>query len=105
MRPLDHRADHDAGAARLARHLHHGGVADREVGRAAQHCGERLGIAARGADIQLQPILLENPGVLADIEVDVAEIVHGLDEIDLGEVGGPRARTSEPDRTDHGRSA
>ena len=88
VRALDHRADHDAGPAGLARHLHHGGVADREVGGAAEHGREGLGVAARGGDDHLQAVLLEDAGVHADIEVDVAEIVHSLAEADLLEVGG-----------------
>ena len=88
VRALDHGADHDAGAAGLARHLHHGGVADREVGGAAEHGGEGLGVAARGGDVHLQAVLLEDAGMHADIEVDVAEIVHGLAEVDLLQVGG-----------------
>ena len=87
VRALNDGADHDARAAGLARHLHHGGVADGEVGRAAEHRREGLGVAAGGGDDHLQAVLLEDAGVHADIEVDVAEIVHRLDEVNFLHVG------------------
>ena len=86
VRALHDGADHDAGAARLARHLRHGRVADREIGRAAEHGGEGLGVAAGRGDVHLEAVLLEDAGVHADIEIDVAEIVHGLAEVDLLQV-------------------
>jgi hypothetical protein len=86
VRALDHRTDHYAGPTCLARHLHHRGVADREVGRAAEHSREGLGIAAGGRDDHFQAVLLEDAGVHADIKIDVAQIVYGLAEADLLEV-------------------
>jgi hypothetical protein len=80
---LDDGADDDAGAALLARDLGHRGVADREVGRAAEHGGKGLGVAAGGGDVHLQAVLLEDAGVHADVEVDVAEVVHRLAEVHL----------------------
>ena len=86
VRTLDDGADDHAGAARLAAHHGHGGVADGEVGRAAEHGRKGLRVAAGGGDVHLQPVLLEDPGMHADIKVDVAEVVDGLAEVDLLEV-------------------
>lgn len=87
MRPLDHGADHDARAAGLARHLDHRRVADGERGALAEHRRKGLGVAAGGGEIELQAVLLEDAGMLADIEVNVAEVMDGLDEVDLLDLG------------------
>ena len=105
MRALHHGADDDAGSAGLARHLHHGGIADGEIGRAAEHGREGLGVAAGGGDFHLQAVLLEDAGMHADIEVDVAEVMHGLAEPDDLQAGGgglrgTRQRTQRSPRCD-----
>ena len=70
------------GTAALPRHLRHRGIADRELRTLAQDCGESLGVATRGADIELEAVLFEYSGVLADIEIDVTQVVNGFDEVD-----------------------
>ena len=67
MGPLDHGADHNAGAALLAVHLHHGGVTNGKLRRFAQNCCKGLGISASGTDFQLQSMFFKNTGVLADV--------------------------------------
>ena len=76
------------GPAGLARHLNHRRVADGEGRALAEHRGEGLGVAAGCREIELQSILLEDAGMLADIEVDVAEVMDRLDEVDLLDLGG-----------------
>ena len=105
VRPLHDGADDDARAARFARHLRHGRVADREVRRSAEHGGEGLGVAAGGGDVHLQAVLLEDAGMHADIEVDVAEVVNRLAEVDFLEVrsGGGRRMEHRRHGGDSGR--
>ncbi len=94
MRALHDGPDHDAGAAILARDLRHGRIPDREIGRATEHGRECLGIAARGADLHVEAVLLEDAGMHADVEIDVAEVMHGLAEahrLQTGRKGQTRA--------------
>ena len=57
--------------------------------------------------IIFEAVLLEDAGVHADIEVDVAEVVHRLAEADLLEVGGGgRAGSADRQPDDrHGKQA
>ncbi len=101
MCALHDRADHDARAAVLARNLRHRGVADGKIRRAAEHRRESLSVAAGRADLHVEAVLLEDAGVHADIEIDVAEIVDGLAETHFlerrGSGQGPSRRTRSPD--------
>ena len=57
--------------AGLARHLHHGGIADGEVGRAAEDGREGLGVAAGGGDEQnVHGAALFDPAVLGAVQPD-----------------------------------
>src|SRR5258705_13844824 len=73
-------SDDDPRPAIFPRDLRHRRVADREVRRSAEHGGKRLGIAAGGADLHVQPVLFEDAGVHADIKIDVTEVMHRLAE-------------------------
>ena len=73
-------------------------------GRAlAEHRRKGLGVAAGGGEIQLQAVLLEDAGMLADIEVDVAEVVDGFDEVDLLDLGRGAHRAAGDEEGSYGR--
>src|SRR5688572_15250967 len=80
MRPLDDGADHHAGTTILAGHLDHCRVADGEVGGPSEHSGEGLRVAAGGTHLQVEAVLLEDPGVHTDVQVNVTKVVHGFAE-------------------------
>src|SRR5690242_89172 len=102
MRALYDRADHNARSAGLARHLHHGRVADGEGSALAEYRGERLRVAAGRRDIQLEAVLLEDVGALPYIKVDVSKVVHRLDEVDFLDLGrGSRDRAPCDSAGDH----
>ena len=80
MRALHDRSDDDTRTAVLPRDLRHRRVTYGEVRRSAQHSRKRLGIAAGGAHLHVEAVLFENADVHADIEIDVAEVVHRFAE-------------------------
>ena len=90
MGALHDRADHHARAAVLARDHRHRGVADGEIGRAAEHRREGLRVAARGAHLHVEAIFLEDVGMHADIKIDVAEVVNRFAEPHGFEIGRER---------------
>ena len=91
MGALHDRADNHAGAAILARDHRHRGVADGEIRRAAEHRREGLGVAARGAHLHVEAIFLEDIGMHADIEIDIAEVVNRFAESHGFQVGRKRS--------------
>ncbi len=84
MGALHDGAHHLARPAALDGDRHHGRIADAEQRGSPQHGRERLRVAASGADVEVNALFLEVAGRLPDIEVDVAEVVHGLHEVHLG---------------------
>ena len=90
--PLNDGPDDHPGAAVLARDHHHRGVSDGEICRAPQHGREGLRVAAGGAHLHGEAVLLEDAGVHPDVEVDVAQVVDGLAEADGLEARGARDR-------------
>ena len=90
MGALNHRADHHARAAVLARDHRHSGVADSEISRAAEHRREGLGVAPSGAHLHVEAIFLEDVGMHADIKIDVAEVVNRFAKSHGFEIGRER---------------
>jgi len=80
MGALHDRSHHDTGPPFSREICAIVAITDGEVRRSAQHSRKRLGVAAGGAHLHVEPVLFENAGVHADIEVDVAEVVHRFTE-------------------------
>jgi hypothetical protein len=58
------------------------------MARTAEHRSKGLRVAAGGAHLHVEAVLLEDTGVHANVEIDVTEIVHCFAEANRLQAGG-----------------